>query len=217
MTAIMTRDFEADYSAATPIIGDLGHASGGMLAGTKVATSLGWRPVQAVAAGDLVLTFDNGMQRVSHVQTHILDLPQHTFDAEDCPLYVPAGALGNLADLIVMPGQSVLVESDLAEDMLGDAFVAVSASALVGIDGIRPVLPADRFTVVTLHFARDEAIFGAGGVLFVCAGRGDMMQDLYEARSYPVLPEDMARMIVQGGVLPAGSVGDMVQADTQAA
>ncbi|WP_241525652.1 Hint domain-containing protein [Pseudophaeobacter leonis] len=40
---------------------------GGLLAGTHVASNLGWRPVEALCAGDKVLTFDHGMQTIVEV------------------------------------------------------------------------------------------------------------------------------------------------------
>lgn len=204
MTAIMTNDFDTDFTPVAAMAADLGRATGGILAGTKVATGLGWRPVQAIAEGDMVLTFDHGLQRVVRVQTHLLSFDNRA-KAGAFPLYVPEDALGNLAACIVMPGQAVLVESDLAEDMLGDAFAAVPAGALSGIEGIKPVLPEGPMTVVTLHFARDEAVFGAGGVLFVCAGRGNLLLD--DTPLYPLLSDDLARMVVADGVMPAGACG----------
>ena len=36
----------------------------GLVAGTRIATAMGWRAVEAIAVGDLVLTFDNGLQPV---------------------------------------------------------------------------------------------------------------------------------------------------------
>ncbi|SMY09940.1 Hint domain-containing protein [Flavimaricola marinus] len=218
MTAIMTNNFDTDFCTIQPVHTDLSQTTGGLLVGTKVATSFGWRPVQAIAEGDLVLTFDNGLQRVTRVQTHVLDMPRQTVTESAWPLHVPANALGNLAPLIVMPGQSVLVESDLAEELLGDAFVAIQATQLNGVEGIERVIPAERLTVITLHFEQDEVIFGAGGVLFVCEGRGDLVQDLHQsAPIYPTLPADLARMIVHDGVLPAGSMSELAQATERAA
>ena len=33
----------------------------GLLAGTRVATAMGWRRVDAISEGDQILTFDNGL------------------------------------------------------------------------------------------------------------------------------------------------------------
>lgn len=203
MDAMTTDDFETDFSPAGPAPADLGPATCGLIAGTKVATRHGWRPVQAVVPGDHVLTFDHGMQRVAAVRTHLIAMPRRP-DPRALPLFVPEGALGNLAACLLLPGQAVLVESDLAEDMLGDAFAAVRGGTLAGVEGIVPVLPEGPLTVVTLHFERDEVVFGAGGVLFVCAGRGDLL--LETAPAYPELAPEMARMVVADGVMPAGAV-----------
>ena len=48
--------------------GGLTAATHGLMAGTRVASNLGWRAVEALAPGDLVLTFDNGMQPIAEVR-----------------------------------------------------------------------------------------------------------------------------------------------------
>ena len=40
--------------------GGLATLSHGLMAGTRVASNLGWRAIDALAVGDKVLTFDNG-------------------------------------------------------------------------------------------------------------------------------------------------------------
>lgn len=39
-----------------------------LLSGTRVATVMGWRAVEALAAGDVVLTFDSGLQKLTEVR-----------------------------------------------------------------------------------------------------------------------------------------------------
>jgi len=50
----------------------LAELASGLMAGTKVATQIGWRDVAAVAVGDQVLTFDGGMQTVAAVHREII-------------------------------------------------------------------------------------------------------------------------------------------------
>ena len=114
----------------------------GLITGTVVATAAGWRPVEAIVRGDLVLTFDRGMQPVRAVIRGI-----HWDRDGDCPrslwpLGVPAGALGNQQAMTLLPEQCVMVESDTAEVMFGDPFALSNAGDLVGLRGIERVEPA---------------------------------------------------------------------------
>ncbi len=45
--------------------------SHGLIAGTHVASSLGWRTVDAITIGDNVLTFDNAMQPVVEIRRDV--------------------------------------------------------------------------------------------------------------------------------------------------
>ena len=40
----------------------------GILVGTSIATLFGWRPIEAVCAGDQILTFKNGFQTVQNME-----------------------------------------------------------------------------------------------------------------------------------------------------
>ncbi len=52
----------------------------GLVHGTRVATAMGWREAEAIAVGDLVLTFDRGMQPVRSISRGTL-----WKTLEDCP------------------------------------------------------------------------------------------------------------------------------------
>jgi Hint domain len=159
--------------------GLLSDAGFGIVAGTKVATSVGWRPVEAIIAGDKVLTFDGGLQTVIEVRRVVL-FAGATMVPMDCwPLHVPAGALGNRSDMQIMPCQNVLMESDTAEDLYGDPFVLIPAIALEGFNCISRIAPAARVEVVTLHFAQDQIVYANIGALFMCPRAGDLMHDLF--------------------------------------
>ena len=81
----------------------------GLMAGTHVASNLGWRPVEALAAGDKVLTFDNGMQMVMEVRRTTLFADAASVPEHLRPITVPAGALGNRKAVHLLPEQGVLV------------------------------------------------------------------------------------------------------------
>ena len=124
-------------------------------------------------------------------------------DIDTWPLHVPAGALGNREDMYLMPGQAVLVESDTAEEVLGDPFAMIPAAALDGFRGISRVAPQERVEVVTLSFAQDEVVFANIGALFFCPAATDMLSAT--TPDYHVLSASQAALLV--GCLEAEDAG----------
>lgn len=140
----------------------------GLLCGMHVATAHGWRAVEDVRVGDRVLTFDHGFQPVTDIQRDALALADAASAGDSGPLLVPRGALGNGADLWIMPEQGFLVESETVLDMMDDPFAVIPAQALKGFRGIRPAVPKDPARVSTLAFRNDEVIYVEGGLLAHC-------------------------------------------------
>lgn len=175
----------------------------GLVAGTRVATRMGWRPVEAIAVGDGVLTFDHGLQTVLEVRREAIwsgttECPEHLW-----PLLVPANALGNLKETYLLPEQHVLVESDAAEDILGDPFAMLPAAALEGFRGIARKDPEDLIEVVTIQFRRDEVVFANIGALFFQPKATCLVGETDEvpATEYKVLPMGAARELVEMMIL----------------
>lgn len=144
----------------------------GLYEGTRVATQMGWRPVEAVVPGDRVLTFDAGLQPVRAVRRAVLtegdgdpDCPPHHW-----PLAVPEDALGNRMTLQLAPEQLIVLESDRAEELYGDPFVLVPAAALEGWRGIAPVRPQAGAELLFLGFETPQIVHGIGAVLYHCPG-----------------------------------------------
>ncbi|SMX33367.1 Hint domain-containing protein [Octadecabacter ascidiaceicola] len=165
----------------------------GMVSGTKVATQAGWAPIEIIREGQQVLTFDGGLQTVVAITRHAL--MADTMDIASWPLSVPAGALGNREDMMILPHQSVMIESDASEDMTGDPFALIPGAALVGFRGITQERPAEWVEVIQLHFAQDEIVFANIGALFLCRAQADLMSDM-GASSYEVLNMDIAEDLV---------------------
>lgn len=147
---------------------DFGSVAGGLIAGTLVATDLGWQPVQDLRAGDRVVTFDNGMQRLRSVRIASLWTAQNEAPRRVWPMQVPARVLGNRTEMTLMPEQAVLIESDAAETLYGDPFMLVSAGTLDGHKGITRVPPQREITVATLEFEGDEVVYVNGTLLAHC-------------------------------------------------
>lgn len=166
----------------------------GLVAGTRVATAMGWRCVETIEQGDLVLTFDNGVREVIEVRRGLM---QASADRSDWPLSVPAGALGNTEHVMLAPRQEVVIESDLSEILHGDPFAVVPARVLDGVRGIAPVFPKDGIEIVTLHFENEEVIFGGMGALFHCRAGDDLFAPIAAVVSYPRLTDAQARGVVE--------------------
>ena len=168
--------------------------STGFVGGTKVATSFGWRAIEAIAVGDKVLTFDDGLQPVTAVERQTLRFDRRGDQAARWPLLVPEHALGNRDDMILMPRQAIMVESDAAEDMFGDPFAVIPALALDGHRGIRRTIPGARIDVVHLAFERDQVVFANAGALFLCPANTDLLTA--PAPTYSVLSLEAADALV---------------------
>lgn len=158
--------FRAEPGSATPCTD---YQMRGITSGTRIATADGWRPVDALAIGDQVLTFDNGPQEIVAI-TRTTQLA-HDSVAPDfaSPIDVPAGVIGNDEPIVLLPEQNVMIESDVAEAKTGDPFALVPAKALVGYRGVERFRALRPFDVFTLHFTDDEVIYVEGGALTLAA------------------------------------------------
>ncbi|MCD9147487.1 Hint domain-containing protein [Pseudophaeobacter flagellatus] len=171
---------------------------GGFLSGTHVASNLGWRPIEALCAGDRVLTFDHGMQTVVEMLRETIHLEAGVIDPSRCPLHVPRDALGNRVPMWLMPDQGVLLESDLIEDHQGDPFAVVPASTLDGYRGICRLHPDASLQLVAPRFEQDEVIYLEAGLLGYCAAPRDLLTIGVELQEdmYRVLPIDEAQELI---------------------
>ena len=174
--------------------GGLATLSHGLMAGTRVASNLGWRAIDALAVGDKVLTFDRGMQEITEIRrAHMwLDAPE---SAETLwPVVIPVDALGNREELTLLPDQGVMVESDAAHDMHGDPFAVITAISLVGLRGIRQRRPMHRVELIAVYFAQDEVIYAEGGALIHCPRDMSTLDKFLDAgtQTYTVLSGEAA-------------------------
>lgn len=173
----------------------------GLVAGTEVATATGWRPVESIVEGDLVLTFDRGLQPVRNISRGLNWEEETVCPMSLWPLHVPAGALGNQKPMTLLPEQSVMIESDSGDMLFGDPFQLVSAADLDGVRGIERRIPRQGHLVIQLQFDNDEVVFANVGALIFCPSLGVVnMADLLDARpeaaQYTVLTSDEAEMLM---------------------
>lgn len=177
----------------------------GLIEGTLVATPDGWRPVEGLVAGDMISTFDHGMRPVRRVRR----VRRGPLCESDCelppafrPLKVPELAVGNATDITLLPGQNILVESDMAEARMGHPFMLVPAAVLDGIGRIRRAEVAAPVEVVTLIFDRDELVYVNGSALAHCPVADDEgilpLDEL--GQGYTVLNGGIAREVAEDAV-----------------
>ena len=144
-------------------VGDLGPPC--FTAGTLIATPEGDRPVEEIAAGDLVLTLDNGPRPVRWTGTRRLGPRALARTPRLRPIRISAGALGAgrpLRDLVVSPQHRVLVRSRIAGRIFDAPEVLVAAKQLLGVEGIAIDTGLPSVTYVHLLFDRHEIVMSNG-------------------------------------------------------
>jgi len=162
--------------AAKTATGDtLVRGQSGLFSGTQVATDQGWKVVEALCVGDKVLTFDNGMQPIARVHREVFWIEGASQAHALRPVYLPAGAFGNRADLWITPDQGLFVESDTTRDAMGDPFAVIPARAVIGYRDAVAAMPRDLIEVTIISFAGEEVIYVDGGLLVHCAVQGDLL------------------------------------------
>lgn len=176
----------------------------GLLATTQVATGSGWRAVSDLVVGDLVLTFDAGLQPVWEIQRDTLNPAAADHPSQSCgTVHVPQGALGNDQGFDLMPDQGVLVESraDQApdgspDDSPVDPFCVIPARALIGQGGIH-LRPADApLNVSILSFSQDAVIYTRCGLRTYCPSPTDLLTAAQGP--YRVLGADQSQALLAG-------------------
>lgn len=169
----------------------------GFIAGTMVATSQGWRAVEDLVPGDMVLTFDNGMRPVQAIRRETKVIDDRCENTNMSAVYIPRDALGNRNPLWLRADQGVLIEHELLEDELGDPFAVVPACTLEGYHGIARAPMQVTMDLVTLSFDEDEVIYIEAGLLAFCPAQMDILQlASKESNLYTVLGTTEARELV---------------------
>lgn len=129
--------------------------------GTLIDTSRGWRPVEDLAPGDRVQTFDGGL----------VPLVRATCDEGPSVRlwHVPAGAIGNCSDFTLAEGQFIGFRGRMAQRLFGIPLVMAPATALGGFRGIRPA--KGSAPTITLAFAQEDIAMAQTGTLLLVPGQ----------------------------------------------
>jgi len=141
----------------------------GLTAGTHVRAENGWLPVEQVSEGDRVITLERGPDRVTSVRRRTFGANLRTYWPNGL-VFVPDNALGPAEAFYLLPGQHVILRPELAKEMFDDPETVIPAAALIGIRGIRRVMPVDLIEVVELRFDEEANVEAQGGTLLRCPG-----------------------------------------------
>ncbi len=138
---------------------------GGIVAGTLVEIETGWVPVETLRIGQRVQTLDGGLARI-----HAIDRRSLLSEAEISLIHLPGGTHDACSDLLLVPGQHLLIDT-LGDPSLGGApYVLVPAVALTCHPLVRRSFPTAKTEIITPLFADEEVIFANSGVLIHCPG-----------------------------------------------
>ncbi len=120
--------------------------------GTQIATPMGCRPVESLAAGDMVSCVDGGQRAIRWIGSRRV-----AATGAMRPVRIAAGALGAglpARDLVVSQQHRVLSCSPVAARMFGVSQVLIAAKKLVGLPGI--ALAEDLEQIAYWHFLCDR-------------------------------------------------------------
>lgn len=133
--------------------------------GTQIETSLGLRAIEALSAGDEVVTLDHGLQRIRWIGARSLDAFDLARKPKLRPIRIAAGSLGsNLPrrDLLVSPQHRMVIRSTIAVRMFDSEEVLVPAHKLVGLPGITVDETAQEVVYYHMLFDQHEIVLAEG-------------------------------------------------------
>ncbi|CUJ99819.1 Hint domain-containing protein [Shimia thalassica] len=194
--------FSGEYSGAEPRLHDpvLLGAGAGLVEGTLVATKNGWIPVEDVRIGTRLLTFDGGLQKVKSIVRNEIWSGTGPCPETLWPLLVEAGTIGNGEDLVLMPHQGVLIESDEISDQWGDPFAVIPATSLEILEGVERGEPEGTVEVFLPVFAEDQMVYADHGALLFCQAQWGVSAGIVPRQgassNYNMLPRFVAEKLL---------------------
>lgn len=140
-----------------------------LLSGLKLETAAGWVPVERLAIGMAVQTFDGGLRPIVDLKRVKVGHMLLDFFPQGLTL-VPGGALNNCEPFYVSPNQEILLRDAAVMDVTGHSAALIRAEFLEGTRGITRSLPVDDLTIVILAFEEEEIVWANTGTLLACRG-----------------------------------------------
>lgn len=135
------------------------------VAGTAILTPDGERRVEALCAGDLVMTLRGDAARIRWAGRRRVSLMELQADDRLRPVRIAAGALGNglpRRDLLVSRQHRMLLTSPVAQRMFGTPEVLIAANKLTELPDVSVDASGAEVEYVHLLFDRHEVVFAEG-------------------------------------------------------
>lgn len=184
-------DWTRVYSDAAVAPNTVSSEATGIMVGTRIATTFGWRPIEGLCVGDMVLTFDHGFRPITGMSRVMLWDGEGQCPEPLRPLQIIAGLLENSQPKLVLPMQGVMVESDASEDCRGDPFAVLMPSAIERYGLAEKQDHCGPIEVVLLEFEDDEVIYGECGLLYFAPKHIDFLSvEQASEASYRLLDAD---------------------------
>lgn len=124
--------------------------------GTLIRTPYGDVPVEDLEEGDMVLTYDDGVQPVRWSGNRTVPAKSKL-----APIRIEANTFGEHGALLVSPQHRILIRDSLAEVLFGESEVLVAAKDLVNDQSVRR-LEGGEVTYFHLLFDRHQIVFSQG-------------------------------------------------------
>lgn len=140
-----------------------------LLSGMKLETAAGWQPVERLAAGMAVQTYDGGLRPIVDLKKVNVGAMLLEFFPEGLTL-IPGGALHNCEPFYVIPSQEILLRDQAVMEVSGETAALIRAELLEGTRGITRSLPVDELTMIILSFDEEEIVWANTVALLACAG-----------------------------------------------
>ncbi|KIC43185.1 hypothetical protein RA27_07740 [Ruegeria sp. ANG-R] len=172
---------------------------GGLLHGTKVATTSGWKLVERLVAGDLVRTLDHGFQELRRVRADQIIVSGDERRPEHLPVLVPSRAAFNGRPVWLMPEQGMALD----QGKLGVGIEGISiipARMLSGVGRLKSDTPAQTFDVTSLFFDQDELVFIEGGFQVYCPSGRMVSASGQNTEPYEVADAEHADLLIEAVV-----------------
>ncbi len=186
-----TDTIQLRFEEDTSVDGDTGHADEGVgivtfeqgailcfTTGTAIATPLGYRAVEDLSVGDLVITRDHGLQPLRWICSQTVTLPEA--DPALSPVTIPADSFGPglpSRDTQVSPQHRILMRGASAQLLFSEAEVLAPAKALFAQD-------TKARTVTYIHLLFDgHEIIQANDLPMESFHPGDMAKQALSART----------------------------------
>lgn len=135
--------------------------------GALIKTAYGEVAVEDLKVGDLVQTFDHGLQPLRWVGRRHLDARELAENENLRPIRIcktVVGAENGVRDLVVSPQHRILIASKVAERMFDSTEVLVAAKHLLVIEGVNVAYDLEEVTYLHILFDNHEIVY-AGGIL----------------------------------------------------